>query len=109
MFGPFTTSSTPQFICKTIAPKGCGKIMHSLCRTPLWFYVLCEADVMGGGKQLGLVGGRIIAEVFIGLLQSDAMSYLKQDPGWMPTLHSAAIDTFRMTDLLNFAGMVVPL
>ncbi len=34
MVGPFTTSSTPQFVCKTGAPKGCSKITRSLCRAP---------------------------------------------------------------------------
>jgi hypothetical protein len=78
-------------------------------RTPLWFYVLREADVEEDGKQLGPVGGRIVAEVFIGLLQGDALSYLKQDPSWTPTLPSATPDTFAMPDLLEFAGVVAPL
>ena len=34
MVGPFTTSSTLQFVCKTSALKGCDKTMRSLCRTP---------------------------------------------------------------------------
>jgi hypothetical protein len=37
------------------------------------------------------------------------LSYLKQDPGWAPTLPSAVTDTFEMTDLLKFAGVVAPL
>jgi len=78
-------------------------------RTPLWFYILREADVEEDGKRLGSVGGRIVAEVFIGLLQGDALSYLKQDPGWTPTLPSATAGTFEMTDLLWFAGVVAPL
>lgn len=78
-------------------------------RTPLWFYILREADVQEDGKQLGAVGGRLVAEVFIGLLQGDAMSYLKKDPGWTPTLPSATADTFEMTDLLKFAAVVAPL
>jgi hypothetical protein len=59
-------------------------------RTPLWFYVVREAEVQEDGKQLGPVGGRIIAEVFIGLLQGDALSYLKQDPDRTPTLKDPA-------------------
>jgi hypothetical protein len=47
--------------------------------------------------------------VFIGLLQGDSLSYLKQDPDWTPTLPSATPDTFEMTDLLQFAGVVAPL
>ena len=78
-------------------------------RTPLWFYILREAEVQKDGKQLGRVGGRIVAEVFIGLLQGDPLSYMKQDPGWTPTLPSANADTFEMTDLLQFAGVVAPL
>lgn len=78
-------------------------------RTPLWFYILREADVQEDGKQLGAVGGRIVAEVFIGLLQGDALSYLRQDPEWSPTLPSATAGTFNMTDLLKFAGVVAPL
>ncbi|WP_374685929.1 heme peroxidase family protein [Promineifilum sp.] len=78
-------------------------------RTPLWFYVLREADVCEGGQRLGPVGGRIVAEVFIGLLQGDALSYLRQDPHWTPTLPGAALDEFTMVDLLNFAGVVAVL
>lgn len=75
-------------------------------RTPLWFYILREAAVKTNGERLGPVGGRIVAEVFIGLLQGDSMSYLKQDPEWTPTLPSAVADNFKMTDLLKFAGVV---
>jgi len=78
-------------------------------RTPLWFYILREAEVKANGERLGPVGGRIVTEVFIGLLQGDPMSYLKQDPEWTPTLPSAVVDTFKMTDLLKFAGVVAPL
>lgn len=71
--------------------------------TPLWFYILREAQVEHDGKQLGGVGGRIVAEVLIGVLQGDRMSYLRQDPEWTPTLASG--DTFEMADLLTFAGV----
>ncbi|HRN82600.1 MAG TPA: hypothetical protein PK667_10720 [Nitrosomonas europaea] len=78
-------------------------------RTPLWFYILREAEVKENGERLGPVSGRIIAEVFLGLLQGDSMSYLRQDPRWIPTLPSAVEGTFRMADLLRFAGVVAPL
>ena len=44
--------------------------------TPLWYYVLKEAEVVADGLHLGPVGGRIVAEVLIGLLQTDPGSYL---------------------------------
>lgn len=43
--------------------------------TPLWLYILQEAETREGGARLGPVGGRIVAEVFIGLLQGDPKSY----------------------------------
>jgi hypothetical protein len=69
--------------------------------TPLWFYVLKEAELKAEGKTLGPVGGRIVAEVFIGLLQGDRTSYLRQEPGWKPTLGQ----DFKVADLLRFAGV----
>ena len=39
--------------------------------TPLWYYVLREAQVKGNGEHLGPVGGRIVAEVLVGLLEGD--------------------------------------
>jgi hypothetical protein len=31
-------------------------------RTPLWFYVIREAEVLGGGTHLGPIGGRLVME-----------------------------------------------
>jgi Animal haem peroxidase len=78
-------------------------------RTPLWFYVLREAEKLADGKRLGPVGGRIVAEVFIGVLEGDRHSYLRQDPEWTPSLPAADPGTFAMTDLLRFAGVVTTL
>jgi hypothetical protein len=75
-------------------------------RTPLWFYVLREAEVLAEGRHLGPVGGRIVAEVFIGLLEGDRTSYLYQEPNWTPTLTDTG--SFTMVDLLKKAGVVVP-
>jgi Animal haem peroxidase len=72
--------------------------------TPLWYYVLKEAEVIADGLQLGPVGGRIVAEVFIGLLQTDPGSYLATNPRWQPTLPSRS-GTFRTSDFLTFAGV----
>ena len=73
--------------------------------TPLWYYVLREAQVMANGLTLGPVGGRIVGEVFIGLLQLDRDSYLSQR-GWRPTLPTRSgrvTGDFRMVDFLAFA------
>jgi len=80
--------------------------------TPLFYYMLKEAALIPdtdigkntGGFHLGPVGGRIVAEVVIGLLQSDPASYVVQQPGWTPTLQKPGAG-FRMTDFLTFAGV----
>jgi hypothetical protein len=73
--------------------------------TPLWFYVLREAEVVGKGRRLGPTGGRIVAEVLVGLLKGDPSSFLRQEPAWKPDLPSAEPGRFTMTDLLRFAGV----
>lgn len=77
--------------------------------TPLWYYILKEAELLENGEQLGPVGGRIVGEVFIGILRADRSSYLASERHWRPTLPSAVPGEFRMTDLLTFAGVVPPL
>ena len=73
--------------------------------TPLWYYVLKEAELVEDGLHLGPVGGRIVAEVIVGLLQSDPDSYLSYDPRWRPTLPGRSSGDFRMVDFLRFAGV----
>jgi hypothetical protein len=67
-----------------------------------------EAAVMEKGLRLGPVGGRIVGEVFIGLLELDADSYLAASPRWRPTLparNGRVTGEFRMVDFLTFAGV----
>jgi len=72
--------------------------------TPLWYYVLKEAEVRAGGEYLGPVGGRIVAEVLLGLLDADPGSYRRAEPGWRPTLPTSVPGSFTMADLLLCAG-----
>jgi hypothetical protein len=71
---------------------------------PLWYYILKEAEVQVGGRHLGQVGGRIVAEVFLGLMEKDPSSYLHQQPNWTPTLPSKTPGDFTMADLITFTG-----
>ena len=72
--------------------------------TPLWYYILKEAEVRENGEQLGEVGGRIVAEVLIGLLEGDPNSYFNVQPNWRPTLPSTGAGDFAMADLLKIAA-----
>jgi hypothetical protein len=71
---------------------------------PLWLYVLKEAEVRNDGVHLGETGGRIVAEVFLGLLEKDPSSYLRNDPGWRPHLPAATEGDFTFADLVAFTG-----
>ncbi len=74
--------------------------------TPLWYYVLKEAELRQGGQRLGPVGGRIVAEVLVGLLEADPTSFLSVLPDWRPRLPArAGGGNFRMVDFLTFAGV----
>jgi hypothetical protein len=71
--------------------------------TPLWYYVLQEASAQARGERLGDVGGRIVAEVLIGLLQADPAAYQNVSPDWRPTLPASRAGEFTMADLLEWA------
>ena len=73
---------------------------------PLWYYVLAEAEFNTGGEHLWGVGARLVAEVFIGLLQADKASFLNQDPAWTPTLPRSNPAAFTMLDLLGVANVL---
>jgi hypothetical protein len=79
---------------------------NDLCRdgTPLAYYIQREAMVQHNGEYLGAVGGRVLAEVVLGLLLADPTAYLHTQPDWQPTL-PAADGTFRLADLLAAAGV----
>jgi Animal haem peroxidase len=69
-------------------------------KAPLWFYVLKEAELLGG-RRLGPVGGRIVAEVILGILALRQGSYFNAGTRFSPMTAD-----FRMGDLLSFAGAV---
>lgn len=75
---------------------------------PLWFYILAEAECIGRddgnisspGEGLGLVGGTIVCETLIGLMEMDGMSFLSRNRNWTPSLNPTG--NFTMADLLTF-------
>jgi hypothetical protein len=81
---------------------------------PLWTYVLAETvetdvsikttkgDKKIKTRRLGPVGGRIVAETFVGLLLGDSSSYFSLDPLWTPT-KLAVNGEFGLRDLVATA------
>ena len=56
--------------------------------------------------QLGPVGGRIVAEVFLGMLFGDKDSFLSRDPAWIPTIGVDPAEVnpnFTLADIVHFA------
>jgi hypothetical protein len=80
---------------------------------PLWTYILAETkettvtiktnqgDRAIKTRQLGPVGGRIVAETFIGLLLADSTSYFSVNPIWKPS--KAAAGRFGLREFVKTA------
>lgn len=73
-----------------------------LSGTPLWFYILREAQLLGHeGEHLGPVGSTILGECFITILKEDDRSFLKLRPKWRPNL-IGDFGSFSFLDLIEF-------
>jgi hypothetical protein len=86
-----------------ISPEFAGK-------APLWYYILAEAQQAFQKKpkddtpiRLGPVGGRIVGEVFVGLMLGDRHSFLSQDPLWSPSKDILRDGKFGMAELITQA------
>jgi hypothetical protein len=71
--------------------------------SPLWYYLLREAEIVEEGRRLGPAGGQIVAEVLLGMLAGDPASFLHASPTWAPELPGEQAGHFTMADLLRFA------
>lgn len=76
--------------------------------TPLWYYILREADVQQNGNRLGSVGSRIVAETLSALVFRDRGSFVNnlQDSAVKPNGIDVGGGTIIATiaDLLKFSG-----
>jgi len=109
-------------IGKAVDTPGAGDVLGTIAsipelsifkgNCPLWTYILAEAarfqakvkipvkeDVTITTPQLGPVGGRIVAEVFLGLMFGDADSMLSLDPKWQPP----SGPNFALKDFVKYA------
>jgi hypothetical protein len=80
-----------------------GPIRDTLVRsTPLWYWILCEAE-KGGGLHLGPLGRLIVGEVLTGLIETDPASFLREEPGWQPGELGGTSGVFSMASFVRFA------
>jgi hypothetical protein len=80
-----------------------------LDRTPLWYYVLREAQVDEAGRTLSDLGSRLVCETIIGQVRHDPTSYLRSEREWTPDdgvklPNGGAIAS--INDFLRFAGVL---
>jgi hypothetical protein len=68
--------------------------------TPLWYYLVKEAEVREQGERLGPVGALIVGEVLLGIVDGDPDSFRRVDPTWRPTLPGRTPGRFTIADLL---------
>ena len=81
-------------------------------KTPLWYYILLEAELgnegfcdVTRGSTLGLVGSRLLAEVLEGALRATPNSILDH-PGWRPLAWSGPSGVQEINNLLDLAIVV---
>lgn len=79
-----------------------------LTGTPLWYYVLQEARDTEGGLSLGTVGGTIVGEVLVGLIEHHwAQSGYDMNAYQLGcTVPQEDSQRFMMTDILKYAGVM---
>lgn len=77
-----------------------------MSETPLWYYILQDSQESAQGQHLGPVGGRIVGEVLLGLIEHYWVSVA--ETGWQPAVNvpQQEADRFQMTDILRFAGVM---
>ena len=75
--------------------------------TPLWYYVLQEAETLAKGNHLGPVGGRIVGEVLCGLVEHYRDTTEGMGLDYRPDVDIGLADPFcaTMADVLRFAGV----
>jgi hypothetical protein len=96
-------------------PSSAWKILDDLGlkgRTPLWYYVLLEAELEQKGGTLGTVGSLLVAGVIEENLRQDPRSFLQNGSTWTPQPWRGPIGKpitiTRLYDLACVVGLATP-
>jgi len=75
-------------------------------QTPLWLFILAEAETTQASRRLGELGSHIIDEFLLGALRCDQASVLyaaeKDLQGWSPTKTIAKQRRYSMPELISY-------
>jgi len=85
---------------------GLPNIVGAEDQVPLWFYILKEGELQTQSTHLGEVGGRIVGEVLLGIIEAtqQTLEYFdnqNDQQNWTPDFASAD-GTFTLKDLVTF-------
>jgi Animal haem peroxidase len=86
--------------------KSAGFQPDAMARTPLWLFVLAEAEATENGNRLGELGSEIVDEFLLGSLRCDMNSVLYAKPadaaGWAPSGAAVSDRHYSMPDLITY-------
>jgi heme peroxidase len=98
------TAEVQQLLAKRL--KSAGFDPASLWQTPLWLFILAEAETTQASRRLGELGSHIIDEFLLGSLRCDQGSVLyaaaKDLQGWGPTAVIAKQRHYSMPELIGY-------
>jgi hypothetical protein len=84
-----------------VSPVSAELSAEGFTETPLWYYVIEEAQKLRDGNRLGPVGGRLVGEVLVGLMKQTPCSYLND---FEPLINlNNALGTFTVREFLHIA------
>jgi Animal haem peroxidase len=73
--------------------------------TPLWFYVLAEAELTQDGQRLGVLGSRLNAAAFAAVLFRDKAAYVNDNRFRLDPRIAGPDGRMTVSDLFRFAGV----
>jgi hypothetical protein len=74
-------------------------------KTPLWYYILKEAELLGNGERLGPLGSRLVAEVICGGIFYGTDT--KFDSAWKSEITKSNV--VKLRDLIDFVDEQKPM
>jgi hypothetical protein len=101
--------TTAQLTADTCDQSGSAVHNNGLAEnSPLFYYLLKEAEVKAAGITLGPVGSHIVSEVIQGALEADPQSYLSvMGPKWeLPSWHFPSGSMRRINSLIGIVQLV---
>jgi hypothetical protein len=97
-------------VCEIMNRTGSGTFASLASNTPLWFYVLKEAEVRCAGMRLGPLGSRIVMETIHAAIGAACPSILRSDGklAWAPDprLSPTHANKYTYIDLIAFGGLL---